>query len=159
MCRLSCPQGSRVREQKSPRQTLSWELMTGQCRLRFLLFFQGTLSLSVSTCYRTSVGPHLSLCFNFKPTSSIAFLRVHSIHAVPMKAFSKFVIKRKSSCFHHLKVIFNGNLLLHNSRASPLHNKWLMLGSFLILHLRCILVGRAVKFQVLDHSPRTLGQS
>lgn len=130
MCRLSCPRKAE-RERKSPKQTLSREthreLRQASADLASSFRFRGP-SVSVSTCSTCRlVGPHLSLCFNLKPVCSVAFLRVHSIHAVPMKAFSKFVIKKKkkkANCFHHFKtVIFNGNLLLHNSRAGPFHNK------------------------------------
>lgn len=137
-----------------------WGLKRGQHRFCFLLLFPRTLSWSVSTCQRHMVGPRLSLCSNSNPTHSGAFLRVHSIYAVPMKAFSKFVIKKTNKLFSPFKtVIFNRNWLLHNSRASPFHNKWLLLGLFLILHLRCVVVGRSVETpgagsQRLDCQPR-----
>lgn len=77
--------------------------------------------------------------------------RLHSIRAVSMKAFSKFVIKKKKKLSPFKTVLFNRNLPLHNSRASPLHNKRSSLGLFLILHLRCVL-GEMLTSQVLGPS-------
>lgn len=135
------------------RCTENWRQASADSASSF--YFKGPNLCLLALVRDTSVGPHLSPCFNFKPTHCSFSKRVHSIPAVPLKAFSKFVIKKKKNLFSPFKtIIFNRNLPLHNSRVSPFHNKWLLLGLFLILHLRCVLVEELVKFQGLDRSTR-----
>lgn len=131
--------------------------MTGQRTRGFLLLFQRTLSL-LALVRDTLVEPHLSLCFNFnfKPTRSVAFLREYiPFMQYPWKLFPGLSLKKKKLFSPFKTVIFNRNFLLHNSRASSFHNKWLLLGLFLMLHLRCVLVGRSFEIQGLDHSTWT----
>lgn len=70
------------------------------------------------------------------------------------------VCHKEVKLFSPFKTItFNGNLLLHNLRASPFHNKWLPLGLFLISHLRHTLVGSSVEIPGAgSQHPRPLGQ-
>ena len=60
------------------------------------------------------------------------------------RLFPSLSLKKNKLFSPFQTVIFNRNWLLHNSRASPFHNRWLLVGLFLILHLRCV-VGRSVE--------------
>lgn len=55
------------------------------------------------------MGPHLSPCLSFKPTSSAAFLSAFHSCSTCEGFFQITKKKKKKSCLHHVKVLFNGN--------------------------------------------------
>lgn len=106
MHRLRCPQGLKS-ARTSPWHCPGCTENLQQASADFADSFSRT-HLCLLALVREHQRGHISRHVSVSNPQALQLFQVHSTHAVPMKAFSKYIIIKKNR-FHHVRVIFNGN--------------------------------------------------